>query len=253
MNGLSGESGWPNQAPNPRSSWRRSSSSSGVNSSYQAIDASMLATRSAMCVHRAWGGRRALTGCSLTLSDHTDAISAPAATAAADRARRRSAGAAGVRRRARRGRRRRPSCSGRRARRPARRPRRDARPDRRSPTRVGGRGRGRGTQAGPVVSTTTMSARLPTSREPIRSAIPTAAAPPIVAISSASWAPKPVGPGAVSRPSPAARAATRRMSTASPAFSLSAPSATRPPEAISSTCRPARATPWPRRRYAHGQ
>ena len=31
------------------------------------------------------------------------------------------------------------------------------------------------------------------------------------------------------------------------------PSATRPPRSTISACRPARVTPWPRRRYAHGQ
>ena len=57
MNGRSTDSGWPSQAPNPRSSWRFSSSRSGVNRSYQAIDASMSATRRATWVHVALVGR----------------------------------------------------------------------------------------------------------------------------------------------------------------------------------------------------
>src|SRR5215210_2131384 len=65
MNGLSGESDWPSHAPWPNASERRSSSSSGVYSLYQAIDASMSLTRSAMCVQRGVGGCSAYI-CSLT-------------------------------------------------------------------------------------------------------------------------------------------------------------------------------------------
>ena len=57
MNGLSGESGWPSQAPCPNSSERRSSSTSGVIRWYQSIEASMSPTRSATCVQRGSGGR----------------------------------------------------------------------------------------------------------------------------------------------------------------------------------------------------
>ena len=57
MNGFSAESGWPSQAPKPMSSWRLSSSSSGVNVWYHAIDASMSLTLRAMWVQRASVGR----------------------------------------------------------------------------------------------------------------------------------------------------------------------------------------------------
>src|ERR671910_579084 len=64
-NGLSGESDWPSHAPYPKASDRRSSSSSGVNSLYHLIEASMSLTRSAMCVQRGVGGWTSYT-CSLT-------------------------------------------------------------------------------------------------------------------------------------------------------------------------------------------
>src|SRR5687767_6917697 len=64
MKGRSADSGWPSQAPNPMSSCRLSSSCSGVNCSYHAIDASMSPTRSAMWVHVGVAGRNSYSAAS---------------------------------------------------------------------------------------------------------------------------------------------------------------------------------------------